>query len=68
MIKSKLEMLQHIQIRTKSISKFHFQVKLYEIRKNVMIQYYFLHKDLQSWIVTFFLKMHIFLINLKKNH
>ena len=40
-------MLQHIQIRKKSISKFRFQVKLYEIRKNVMIQYYFLHKDLQ---------------------
>ena len=40
-------MLQHIQIRKKSISKFHFPVKLYEIRKDFMIQYYFLHKDLQ---------------------
>ena len=47
LIELKLEMLQHIQIRKKSISKFHFPVKLYEIRKNVMIQYYFLHKDLQ---------------------
>ena len=47
MIKSKLEMLQHIQIRKKSISEFRFPVKLYEIRKNVMIQYYLLHKDLQ---------------------
>ena len=53
-------MLQHIQIRKKSISKFHFPVKLYEIRKNVIIQYYFLHKVLQIWIVTFFHKMHIF--------
>ena len=60
LIKSKLEMLQHIQIRKKSISKFHFPVKLYEIIKNIMIQYYFLHKDLHIWIVRFFHKMHIF--------
>ena len=32
-------MLQHIQIRKKSLSKFHFPVKLYEIRKNFMIRY-----------------------------
>ena len=68
MIKSKLEMLQHIKTLKKSISKFHFPVKLYEIWKNFMIQYYFLHKHLQIWIVTFFHKMHIFLFNLKTNY
>ena len=61
-------MLQHIKTWKKSILKFHFPVKLYEIRKNVMLQYYFLHKDLQIWIVTFFHKMHIFLFNLKKKY
>ena len=59
-------MLQHIKTGKKSISKFHFPVKLYEIRKNVIIQYYFLHKNLQIWIVTCLHKMHIFLSNLKK--
>ena len=40
LIKSKLEMLQHIQIKKKSISKFHFPVKLYETQKNAMTQHY----------------------------
>ena len=36
----------------KSISKFHFPVKSYEIRKNVIIQNSLLQKDLKVWIAT----------------
>ena len=50
----------------KSISKFHFPVKLYEIREKVMIKNCLLHKDLQVLTETFFHKMHIFLYNSKK--
>ena len=59
-------MLQHVKTWKKSISKFHFPVKLYEIWKKVIIQNYFLYEDLQIWIATFFHKMYIFLFNLKK--
>ena len=58
-------MLHHIKTWKKSISKFHFPVKLYDVRKKVMVQNYFLHKDLQILTATFFHKMYIFLFNLK---
>ena len=57
----------------KSISKFHFVVKLYEIRKKVKIKHCLLDKDLQVSTVTFFHKSiyifdktYIFHFNLKK--
>ena len=59
-------MLQHVKTCKKSIWKFYFPVKLYETWKKVIIQNYFLHKDLQIWIATFFHTMYIFLFNLKK--
>ena len=55
-----------IKLEKKLISEFHFPFKLYEIRKNVMIQNSLLHKDLQVWIAIFFHKMYISLFNLKK--
>ena len=56
----------YVKTCKKSISKFHFSVKLYEIRKKVIIQNYLLHEDIQVWISTFFHKIYIFLFNLKK--
>ena len=53
--------------RKKSISKFHFSVKFFEIwKKKVVIQNCLLHKDLQFWISTFFHEMFIFRYSLKK--
>ena len=46
--KLKLGKLQNVKTWKMSISKFHFSVKLYEIRKKIMIQNYLLHKDLQK--------------------
>ena len=45
-------------------SIFQLNCRIYE--KKVITQNYFLHKDLQIWIATFFHKMYIFLFNLKK--
>ena len=36
-----------LNLEKKSISKFHFPVKLYKIRKNVIIQNCLIQKDLQ---------------------
>ena len=44
---TKLGKLQYVKSLKLSISKFHFSVKLYEIRKNVIIQNCLLQKDLQ---------------------
>ena len=52
-----------LKLEKKSVSKFHFPVKLYNIRKKVMIQNILLYKDLQVWTATFVHKMYIFLFN-----
>ena len=44
----KLEMLQYVKTWKNSISKFHFPVKLFEIRKDVIIQNCLPQKDLNT--------------------
>ena len=60
--------LNHLPIEQQFSSQHlnHFSVKLYEIWKNVIIQNFLLQKDLQIWIGTFFYKIYIFFLNLKK--
>ena len=48
------------------IPKFHFPIKLYEIRKNLMIQNSLLQKDLQIFSDTVSDKMKI-LVSISKN-
>ena len=62
----KLGKWRYIKTWKKSISKFHFPVKLYKIRKNIIIPNCLLQKDLQIWILKFFYEMYIFLSNLTK--
>ena len=66
MIKQKLGMLQYVKTLKKLISKFNFPVELYQIRENIIIQNCLLQKYLQIRIATFFYKIYIILVNLKK--
>ena len=50
------QLLQFVKTWKKSIIKYQFPVKLYEIRQIIIIQNFLLQKDLQIWIEIFFVK------------